>query len=209
MKLSLLGLLLSVLTSTTFAQSLKVQNGSEKLQNVPLATAATTADGAKLQFVGAGLRSKKVMMINVKVYVGQLFVADPAKFKKSPNEALKSAAEASPIAVQLHFLRDVEAGKVQSSFREALEANKIDFKKPEIQKLLDAVKNGGEAKEGKSLTILGAKHSDGTEQITYEDAAGKATTVSGPAGFIGEVFAIWLGVPSDDGVARLKAEMLK
>lgn len=201
--------LLTFSGSGSFAQILTVQNGPEKLNSVPLATGATTAQGTKLTFVGAGLRAKKILLINVKVYIAQLFVADVSKLKKSEAEALSSLTAAQPVAMQLHFLRDVDAGKVQGAFREAMEANKIDLKKPEVQKFLEAVKNGGEAKEGKTLTLLGIKNPDGTETVTYEDANGKVASVSGAAGVLRDVFSIWLGQPSDDGVARLKASLLK
>jgi len=197
--LALVGLLATSLSSNTFAQT--------QLEGVTLTTAGLSKNGQKLQYVGAGLRSKKVVMVNVRVYVGEFFVADTAKFQKS--NALQSVTESSPALIQLHFLRDVDAEKVQSSFKEALEANKVDLKKEEVQKFLEAVKSGGEAKKGKMLSILGAKKSDGSETITYEDSNSKATTVSGGAGFIRDIFAIWLGIPSDDGVAKLKAEILK
>jgi hypothetical protein len=190
-------------TLATFAQTPAI------LEGVTLSPSITTREGQKLQLVGAGLRNKKVMMINVRVYVAELFVGDLAKFKKNPGEALKSVSEAQPAMIQLHFLRDVDAEKVQSSFKEALEANKVDLKKPEVQKFLEAVKTGGEAKKGKFLIVLGTKKADGTEVITYEDSNFKATTISGGAGFIQDIFSIWLGQPSDDGVAKLKADILK
>jgi hypothetical protein len=196
-------------SQVSFAQILKVQKGSEQLEGVTLATSASTAEGQKLSLVGAGLRTKKVIMVNVRVYVGEFFVGDLTKFKKNPNEALKSLSEASPVAIKLNFLRDVDAEKVQTSFKEALEANKIDINKPEVQKLLDAVKNSAPVKKGTSLTILGVKKGDGSEVLTYEDSNFKATTVSGGPGFLQEAFSIWLGNPSDDGVAGLKNAILK
>lgn len=191
------------------AQLLSAQTGTQKLEGVSLSSSLKTSDNQSLSFVGAGLRSKKVVMVNVKVYVGEFFVGDLTKFKKNPTEALKSSTDASPVAIRMHFMRDVDADRVQSSFKDALEANKIDLKKTEIQKFLEAVKSGGEAKKGKTLTVLGVKKSDGSETIIYEDANLKATTIVGGAGFIQEIFAIWLGQPSDDGVAKLKADILK
>lgn len=197
--LALAGVLAGLVSSPSFAQS--------QLEGVTLSTAGLTKDGQKLQYVGAGLRNKKVVLVNVRVYVGEFFVGDTAKFNKA--NAQKTVTEASPALIQLHFLRDVDAEKVQSSFKEALEANKVDLNKPEIQKFLDAVKTGGEAKKGKMLSVLGVKKGDGSEMITYEDSNSKATTVSGGAGFIQDIFAIWLGNPADDGVAKLKSEILK
>jgi hypothetical protein len=202
------GLVSILIASTAMADLLKLEAGKDKLEGVSLATSATTAQNRKLSFVGAGLRAKKVIMVNVNVYVAQLFVADAGKFKKSESEALNSLTAAQPVALQLHFLRDVDAKKVHTSFKEALEANKVDVKKPEIQSVLEAVSQGGEAKKGKTLTLLGVKNPDGTETINYEDANLKTNTVSGPSGFIKDVFSIWLGQPSDDGVARLKASLL-
>ncbi|MGZ3742977.1 MAG: chalcone isomerase family protein [Pseudobdellovibrionaceae bacterium] len=188
----------------SFAQTLP-----STLEGVTLSPQLTLKEGPLLHLVGAGLRNKKVLMLNVRVYVGEFFVADPAKFKKTPSEALKSLPEAAPAMIRLHFLREVDAEKVQASFKEALEANKIDLKKPEVQKFLEAVRTGGEAKKGKSLSVLGVKKSDGSEAITYESSNSKAITVSGGPGFIQDIFSIWLGQPSDEGVEKLKAEILK
>jgi chalcone isomerase-like protein len=194
--------LIMFLGPETFAQT-----GTPQIEGVTLSTNGVTKEGQKLQYIGAGLRNKKVIMVNVKVYVGELFVGDIAKFKKT--DAAKTVSEASPALMQLHFLRDVDAEKVQSSFKEALETNKIDLKKPEIQKFLEAVKSGGEVKKGKMISVFGVKKGDGSETITYEDVNSKATTIAGGAGFLQEVFAIWLGHPADDGVAKLKSEILK
>lgn len=172
-------------------------------------TSATTSDGLKLHSIGSGLRSKKVLLVNVKVYTGQLFVSDLSKFKKNSSEALNSLSESGPVAFRLSFHRDVDAEKVQNSFKDALVVNKVDLKKTEIQSFLMAVKNGGEAKEGKHLTIFGSKKSDGNETLTYEDANQKSTAINGGPGLIKDVFAIWLGTPVDDGIEKLKAEILK
>lgn len=107
------------------------------------------------------------------------------------------------------FQRDVDTEKIQSSFKEALLTNNVDLKKSEIQKFLEAVKNGGEVKEGKSLTILGTKKADGSETLAYEDSNLKITTIVGGAGFIRDIFSIWLGKASDAGIEKLKAEILK
>lgn len=198
-------------SSASSAQVLKLQPNpaaDAKVESVPLAASATTDKGAKLAFVGAGLRAKKVVFVNVNVYVAEFFAAEPAKLKKSDAEILNSLLQAQPLALQMHFLREVDAGKVQSSFREALEANNVDLKKPEIQAFLNAVKNGGEAKKGKTLTLVGVKNADGSETVTYEDANLKAVPVNGTAGFMKDIFSIWFGTPSDDGVARLKKSLL-
>lgn len=202
-------MLLSLLLTFFLSPPSFAQTPVTTLEGIPLSPSLTTKEGHRLQLVGAGLRSKKVLMIQVRAYVAEFFVADLGKFKKNPAEALVSVSEASPAMMRLHFLRDVDAGKVQTSFKEALEVNKVDFKKPEIQKFLEAVRTGGEAKKGKALSIWGVKKSDGSEVITYEDVNAKGTAIVGGPGFIQDIFSIWLGQPSDGGVEKLKADILK
>lgn len=180
------------------------------LEKVSLSKTATAdIDGAShsLQVVGAGLRAKKVVFVNVKVYVGELFVSSLEGFKKA--DPLTSIKDQKAIAIQLHFLRDVDSENVRKSFKEALEANKVNIQDSSIQQFLESVAKGGEAKSGKALTILGFKHSDGSESISYETTSGNVSQIKGSEGFVQNIFSIWLGKPSDDGVASLKKEILK
>lgn len=180
---------------------------SSTLEGVALSTQGLSKDGHKLTFMGAGLRTKKVVLVNIKVYVGELLAAAPENFnKKSP---LSTLTEAAPLMMKLHFLRDVDAKTVQSSFKEALKANQVNLNKTEVEKFLLAVQSGGEAKKNKSLNIFAVKKADGTETLIYEDAEGKSATIDGGSGFIRDIFSIWLGTPSDEGVAKLKSELLK
>lgn len=207
--ISMFALLLSVNTS---AALLTPEGAGEKIEKVALATSATAnieGESIKLTSVGAGLRAKKVVFVNVKVYVGQLYLASPATFKKSDAEALGSLKDQKAVAVQLHFVRDVDADNVQKSFKEALKANKIDIEESSVKQFLDSVSKGGEAKEGKALTILGAHLKDGSEAILYETTSGNLSEIKGSAGMIEKIFSIWLGKPSDDGVAQLKKSFLK
>ncbi|KHD87053.1 MAG: hypothetical protein OM95_16465 [Bdellovibrio sp. ArHS] len=206
---SLFAVLLSVNAS---AALLTPASGGDKLEKVTLAPSASVqveGESVTLTSIGAGLRAKKVVFVNVKVYVGQLYVSSPATFKKSDSEALTSLKEQKAVAIQLHFLRDVDAENVQKSFKEALTANKINTQEASIQQFLDTVAKGGEAKEGKALSIVGSHLKDGSESIIYETTAGNVTEVKGPAGFIEKIFSIWLGKPADDGVAQLKKSILK
>jgi hypothetical protein len=206
-------ILSSVLFSTTsFAALLTVEPSPQALEKVPVAKSAVAhvdAQNINLAAVGAGLRGKKVVFVNVKVYVGQLFVADFAKFHRDDKEVLNSLAEQSAAAIQMHFLRSVDADTVQKSFRDSFSANSVNLEDASIKQFLDAVKNGGAAEDKKNLTILGVKGADGTETIYYENSAEKVSQIKGSAGFIKNVFSIWLGKPSDDGVAQLKKSMLK
>lgn len=205
--------LATVLLSLNASAALLTSEGSgEKIEKVTLSSSATAQienEAVKLTSVGAGLRAKKVVFVNVKVYVGQLFVSTPESFKKTDSEALTSLKEQKAVAIQLHFLRDVDADNVQKSFKEALKANNVSLDDAAVKQFLDSVSKGGEAKDGKALTILGAKLKDGSESVFYETTSGNISEIKGPAGFIEKVFAIWLGKPSDDGVASLKKSILK
>ena len=197
---------------STWAALLTPEGQGQKVEQITLSTAATVNIGGenlKLTSVGGGLRAKKVVFVNVKVYVGQLYVSSPEKFVKNDAGALASLKDQKAVAVQLHFLRNVDAENVQKSFKEALAVNSVNVEDASVHEFLSAVVKGGEAKEGKSLTVLGAKLSDGSESISYETTSGQVTVVKGSAGFVEKVFSIWLGKPADDGVAQLKKSILK
>lgn len=209
----LIAALATVLLSVNATAALLTPEGTgEKVEKVTLSTSATAnveSEALKLTSVGAGLRAKKVVFVNVKVYVGQLFVSSPETFKTSEAEALTSLKDQQAVAIQMHFLRSVDADNVQKSFKEALKANGVSSDEASVKQFLDSVSKGGEAKEGKVLTVLGAKLKDGSEAVLYETTSGNVSEIKGSAGFIEKVFSIWLGKPSDDGVASLKKSILK
>ncbi|QDK37600.1 chalcone isomerase family protein [Bdellovibrio sp. NC01] len=205
----MLGLVFSI---NSYAALLTNEGSKGKLEGVSLSsTSSATVEGeaVKLSQIGAGLRSKKVAFMNFKVYVGELFVSSPEKFKKSESEALASLKEQKAVAVQLHFLRSVGGEDVQKSFKEALKVNGVNLDDSSVKQFLDSVTKGGEAKEGKTLTILGSKLKDGSEEVIYETTSGNVSSIKGPAGFVQQIFSIWLGKPADDGVGNLKASILK
>ncbi|WII70825.1 chalcone isomerase family protein [Bdellovibrio sp. 22V] len=212
MKLFIASLFTLLLSLNASAALLTTEGKGEKVEGLTLATSATANvenESLKLTSVGAGLRAKKVVFVNVKVYVGQLFVSTPESFKKADAEALGSLKDQKAVAVQLHFLRDVDADNVQKSFKEALKANKIDTEDASVKQFLDSVAKGGEAKEGKALTIVGARLKDGVEAVLYETTTGNLSEIKGSTGLIEKIFSIWLGKPADEGVAQLKKSMLK
>lgn len=201
-----------LICSSSFAAVLTTSGTGPKLENINLPlTASATTEGqtSTLTAIGAGLRSKKVVFVNVKVYVGQLLVSNPESFKKNDAEALASLKNQKAVAMQLHFLRNVDAEKVQSSFVEALKTNKVNTDDAGVKQFLASVAQGGEAKEGKALTILGTKLTDTSEVVSYETTSGTVSEIKGGPGLIEKIFSIWLGKPADDGVADLKKSLLK
>jgi hypothetical protein len=199
-------LLLSVNAS---AALLSADGTSGKLEKVNLSSSVTTNtenESMKLSYVGSGLRAKKVVFVNIKVYVAEFFVSNPEKFKKT--EPLNSLKDQKAVAIQLHFLRGVDAENVQKSFKEALSANGVNIDDAGVKQFLEAVAKGGEAQEGKALSILGSQLADGSQKISYETTSGSITEIKGQ-GLVEKVFSIWFGKPSDDGVATLKNSILK
>lgn len=205
-------LILSLTMATTAYGALLSNEGSKgKLEGVNLSSSGSAnieSENIKLSQIGSGLRAKKVLFVNIKVYVAELFVSTPEQFKKADSEALASLKDQKAVAVQLHFLRSVDADNVQKSFKEALKINNVNLDDAAVKQFLDSVNQGGEAKEGKALTILGAKLKDGSEEVLYENTSGAVSTIIGKAGFVEKIFSIWLGKSADDGVAQLKKSIL-
>jgi Chalcone isomerase-like len=210
-KFWILSTVLMTFVLSTNAQVLSRTLGTNEIAGVKLAKSADAKiNGANVSLteIGAGLRQKKVLIANVKVYVAELFSSEPVKMDKASDKVLNALASMNTVAMQLTFMRNVEAEKVQVSFRDALTANKVNIDDPAIKQLLDYVVKGGEAKEGKTLTFLAFKNSDGTDSLSYETNDGVVSTVKGKD-LIKNVFSMWLGEPADDGLKKLKEDLLK
>lgn len=202
---------LTVIASISAADLLTKEVSGKEISGVKLSKAASLKVdqyNVNLTQVGAGLRNKKVLVANVKVYATELFVSEAHVVVKTDKDLLESVSKAKTAVVQLTFLRAVEADKVQVSFRDALAANKVDINSAEVQKLFGYVIAGGEAKDGKTMTFVTNKNADGTETLYYEDTNGKVSTVVGQD-LTKKIFSMWLGIPADDGLKTLKAELLK
>lgn len=199
------------MTTTAYGALLSTEGSKGKLDGVNLSSSASSnieSESIKLSQIGSGLRAKKVVFVNIKVYVAELFASSPEKFKKTDVDALASLKDQKVVAIQLHFVRSVDADNVQKSFKEALKANSVNLDEASVKQFLDSVNQGGEAKEGKALTILGAKLKDGSEEVLYENTSGNVSTITGKAGFVEQIFSIWLGKSADSGVAQLKKSIL-
>lgn len=202
---------LIMLTSVSFAQLLTKELSGKEISGIKLSKSASTRVdqfNVNLVQVGAGLRTKKVLVSNVKVYTAELFVSEAQSIIKSDAEILNTVASVKTAAVQLTFLRNVEAEKVQVSFRDALVANNININSEEVKQLFSYMIAGGEAKDKKNMTFLTNKNPDGSETLYFEDTNGKVGSVTGKE-LTKNIFSMWLGVPADDGLKKLKEEILK
>ena len=207
-------LLMSMLLVSQIASAgvLSIENGNRTIEGVAIGKSAEIVNAnetIKLDSVGAGLRTKKVLIANVKVYVTQIFLDNVGKFVRSNEGAVKSLSDMKAGAVHLTFLRSVDAPTVQVSFRDALDANDIDLNNKGIVAFLDAVKNGSNVESGKALNISLKKSDDGVVTVVYENTSGVEKTITGDETLFRGILSIWLGESADSGLETLKATLIK
>lgn len=199
------------------ASLLNFTAGAKKLAGVTLSQTATgsvqnskgAATDVSVTLLGAGLREKKVLIVNAKVYVAELFSNNEAGFSRTSDGALASLANNSTaVALKISMLRTVSASQLASSFEEALQANNIPLE-GEMKQLLAFVENSADGVNGKSLTMLMVKEGADATTIFYEDTAGSVKQFTGSATLINKVMAIWLGKPVDKGIAECKSQLLQ
>jgi len=198
----------SLLSFSTSSKNIEGVTLSPNAQGTVQSSKGANTD-IKLSLLGAGLRAKKVLIVNAKVYVAQLFSNNEAGFVRTDSGALSSLANnSSQVALKISMLRTVSAGELATSFEEALQANKIPMDN-EMKQLLHFVETSADGVNGKSLTMLMVKESADETTIYYEDTAGSVKSFVGSANLIGKVMAIWLGAPVDKGLGACKASLLQ
>ena len=203
------------MASSVFAQAalLTFEDGSKALNGVNLKATATINDKdskptqLKMDILGAGLRTKAVLISEVKVYVAQLFSDNKAAFSRDANTALTSLVQNSNrVALKLDMLRTVSASQLVASFKEALSANNIPLD-AELTNALGLMEKSADATSGKSVTLLMTKDNNKTN-LYYEDTKGATVSMVGSSEMMKKILSIWLGKPADDGLAKLKTQLL-
>lgn len=204
-----------LISGSAFAGLLTLDPNGKQLNGVAVSKGAAYAGGpggvdatVALSTVAAGTRTINLGLGNLKVYVAQLMVSEPAQFQRSDAGMLDTCAEMNGVAMRLDFLFPVSAAQLKAAFRTALDRNHVDLSSLQVKALLDAVSAGGGADRGHSITFLADRRVKGTETVVFENSSGVITPVIGPAGFAHDVFSMWLGVPADKGVEKLKSEFL-
>jgi hypothetical protein len=215
MKATLLSTILAttLFASSSFAALLTTNAGDKSIEGVKIAKdGQVNINGQQIpvSIIGSGLRTKKVLIVNVKVYVAELLSSDASKFVRSEDQALSSLDQSRTIALRLTFLRGVDAETVQTSYKEALDANNINTSDAGVAQFLAAVKAGGDADNGKTMTIVTSKEADGSETVYYEGTkGGEPAVIKGSKGLSNKLMAIWLGQSADSGLETLKAQIIK
>lgn len=149
---------------------------------------------------GSGMRKKYIF---AKVYRATLLVSDSAKFSKKTEGtvALDSLSAMSAVSLVLDFKRNIAAKEVASSFDAALKKNKINDS-PALIQFKTTVSEGGDVVEGQRVTLSATK-----DTLTCEWGK-KIVEIKGDAKFIRDVFSIWLGIPVDDGLKKLREALI-
>ena len=212
MKLSVLFLSLFLLSQIANANVLNVENGDQTIEGVKLAKSAiisTEKGDLKLDVIGAGLRAKKVLVANVKVYVLQVLADNAGKFVRTNDGAMKSMDDMNTVAFTLSFLYAASADQMKTAFDDSFSANNVDTDIAGLQDFLTAVKAGGRSEIGKTMSIVVRKLDDKSTKISFETTGGKLTEIkAGPEAF-NAITSIWLGNSADNGLALLKTSILK
>ena len=199
---------LAALSLSVSANGGVLQHGGtvSEIEGVEISTSAKASVNGhdyELITVGAGLRKKKVSILKVKVYVGQLLVSDPAAFVRDLDGAL-----ASLDAMRMTFLRSVEVEKIVDAYQKGMEANGLDLAKPENAGFLQAVQAGGDAAGGEDMVVVGEKMADGSEVITYQNSHGQTETITGEPGYLKAIFSLWIGETIEKETEKLKADLI-
>lgn len=185
--------------------------GSKEIAGVKLATKATLSYKSQVQNlepVAAALRSKKVILVNVNVYVGEVFKTVGTTVEKTADKIVSSLLQQPTSAIQLTFLRDVDAEKVMNSFKEALEKNKADLSSAGLKTILEKVSQGGEVKKGQTLTFVIQKNGDKDHTLSFENNKGDVAEISGSDN-VKSILQMWFGETADSGVQKFKEDLLK
>ncbi|MGZ3691790.1 MAG: chalcone isomerase family protein [Pseudobdellovibrio sp.] len=207
-----------VMAASVFAQAaplLTYTPGNQNLNGVVLnqTAAINDANGAptalKMDLLGAGVRSKTVLIVQAKVYTLQLFSDNKAAFSRDAAALSSLVSSSTRVALRIDMLRTISADQLQGSMQEALQANNYQID-AELQNVLNLFGKSAEPSQGKSISVLLVKDvKNNKTNLYYQDTAGTTQSVVGSPELMTKILSIWLGNPVDDGIANLKASLLK
>lgn len=194
--------------------SIVTEKTDEKVEEVPLLKSVvlkSATDQIDLKKVAHGIRKKVVFgLIPVKVYSLQFFAQHPEKINKADDMVLASLKTAGPLHLNFTFLRDLSGTKISDSFKEGLEANKLDLKKIplELDQVLKEISAIKEFKKGETFTATAVWNND-QESLYLQYPNGEIKAFTGSGGFVEQFLSIWFGTPADSLLKELKKTLLK
>lgn len=187
--------------------------GTEKFEDVLLLKSRTLVAAENrtvLKSVSFGLRKKAVFgLVPVRVYTLQLFAANPEKLVKTEDGFLPSLKEAGPIQLRLTFLRDLPGQKIADSFKEGLEANKVNVKlmSAELGQVMNEVAGIKKFNKEDSFSIT-AIWKNNQSTLLLEDTL-QIKTFIGSNNLAENILSIWFGKPADGKLADLKKALIQ
>lgn len=202
--------------AATSAYNLSSELTQEKFEEVPLLKSRTLIMGDQktdLKMVNYGLRKKAVFgLVPVRVYALQFLAAQPEKLVKTPEGILESLKSGSPVQLYMTMLRNIPGKKISDSFRDSLEANKINLKQlsPELKQVLEQIDAIPEFKDKQNFSVTAIwdkKDNQGT--LVIEDNQQSIKSVAGNAEFLNQFFSIWFGKTTDSKLEDLKNKLIK
>jgi hypothetical protein len=173
----------------------------------------TLPDGATIPMttIGGGLRKKKVLFANVRVYVAQFLVStsDVGKFVRDSNGTLDSTDSLAAVAMYLSFRRTVSSRQLTESLEAAMAVNGYNVSdSPDLQALSKVMLAADTIKAG-SVGVLVAVHVDATHDLVlYQSPSGAISSIRGQAGLKRALMSAWFGRPADSGLRALRDEIL-
>lgn len=214
MKKLLVASLFAFVSITAQADLLKFTPGSLELSDVNLNKSAVVLDqkgqptATQVELLGAGVRNK-IMLIKIPVYVAQLFSNAKAGYVRDEEQALSSlTTSATTVVLKISMLRDVDAATLAESFSDALAANDLNVEEGELHDVLSIIENAADADEGTEIVMLMQKNTDGSVTLSMQDASGDVKSYTGSQALMHDIMSIWLGVPADKGLEKLKSTLL-
>ncbi len=185
----------------------------EKFENVPMMLSRTLVAGdvsTELKSVSFGLRKKAVFgLVPVRVYTLQLLAAHPEKLVKTEDGFLASLKDAGPVQMRMTFLRDLPGQKIADSFKEGLEANKINTRSmsPELAAVMSEVAGIKQFSKDESFSIT-AVWKNNQASLLLEDPI-QIKTFTGTPALAENILSIWFGKPADTKLKDLKFALIK
>lgn len=194
--------------SSLFSMTL-VPSGASKqtILEVPIYSemqASLPWEGKKVPFylTGAGVRTKKVVLLKVDVYVAASYLDQKGGISKQ--NPMQTISQSRGKAMVLTFLRDIDKEKIRETFTEALLNNDVDIQLPEVKKFLTGVQF--DIKEKDQWVFLGYRMPEGSEMLLLETPKGK---IEGKGKNLATQFwKMWFQKPIDNGVESLKEKLL-
>lgn len=148
----------------------------------------TTVAGKELVLNGVGIR--KATFLKIKVYYGALYLSQKTKDSKT------FLGNSEPKQITMHFVRDVDAKDLKSTYKEAFEGANKETYKSMLSTFETFSNNFTDVKKGDRMifTFL-------PDGVTLT-LAGKTSPKSGDAAFSHAILNMWFINPLDEGLTK-------